>query len=144
MGAAKRPLNPKNLVINLLLRLGTTVLCLVILAAYFFREAKIYFRTHPTYYTGDSFIEEDPQMGFRQRPNIKMQHRAPPNYTVYTDNLGLRVEKEGLQAPSNVDVLAIGCSVTWGHGVEDPATYIKILGRKRNLKVANGKQRSEE
>jgi hypothetical protein len=130
-------LNPKNLVINLLFLFGTILLCVLVFAAYFFREAKIYFRTHQTYYTGDSFIEEDPQIGFRQRPNIKMQHIAPPVYTVYSDDLGLRVEKEGLQSPSTVDLLAVGCSFTWGHGVEDPATYIKVLGRKENLRVAN-------
>ena len=66
-----------------------------------------------------------------------MQHTAPPRYTVYTDSLGLRVDKEGLQAPSKVDVLAIGCSYTWGHGVDDPATYVKVLGRKKNLTIGN-------
>ena len=127
----------KKILFNLALAAGTGIFCVSIFAGYFCYKARRDFAHHRSEYVGDSFIEEDPEIGFHQRANITMRHTVPPVFTVYTDTLGLRVDRQGLKAPSSVDVLAIGCSFTWGDGVEDAATYIKVLGRKKHVSVGN-------
>lgn len=50
----------------------------------------------------------------------------------YSDN-NLRVDKNR----KNYDIICIGCSVTYGHGVEHINTYPYLLGQRLNMSVGN-------
>ena len=115
----------------------STFLCGMALFAFYLAKAKSFYAQHKSEYIGDSFIQEDRTIGYSQRPNIEMQHVTPPIYTVYTDNLGGRASHKGVVVPSSVDILGIGCSFAWGHGVDDQSTYLKLLGRDLHLTVFN-------
>lgn len=115
----------------------TLVLIVVSVALVYGYRAYRYYASHPSNVTGDSFIMEDPQTGYAQRPHIVSKTRGSLPYTVYTDQFGARVEGTGRISPETVDVLAIGGSFTWGHGVEDEETFVKILGRELGLEVSN-------
>jgi len=96
-----------------------------------------YYHAHQTNYVGDSFIMDDPVVGYVQRPGIHNRYTAPPAYDIYTDDLGARVDKQGMQAPRKVDLLAVGDSFTWGHGVQDESTYVRRLARAKHLTASN-------
>lgn len=115
------------------------VLFLFLVTAYYTAGAWIYYQRHKAQggYAGDAFIQEDPEVGYSVRPDIAYRHTVAPVYQVYTNNIGARVQRKGLHSPSEVDLLAIGDSYTWGHGVNDEETFINILGREKRLTVSN-------
>lgn len=119
------------LVVCLALALGA-----ILLGFYFFR-AYAFYKTHKSYYVGNSFIQEDPVIGFVQRPSIKMFHTVDPKFSVYTDTIGARVGKPNMVGPAKTDMLTIGCSVAWGHGVENEKTFSSMLQNKSGMKVVN-------
>lgn len=61
----------------------------------------------------------------------------PMRMDVVTDSRGARVTARGDETPIPVDVMAVGCSWTYGWGVEDPETVARILGRNLGVRVAN-------
>ncbi|MCG8588850.1 MAG: hypothetical protein MJE66_06125, partial [Proteobacteria bacterium] len=82
----------------------------------------------------------DPEIGFAPaaRSSIVRHHLdSGLRYNVHSDSRGLRVDGPGEETPERVDLLAIGGSFTWGHGVENAETYPQILGRTLGIKVAN-------
>jgi len=96
-----------------------------------------YYRSHQSNIAGTSFIMEDPVTGYVQRPHIHNRYTAPPAYDVYTDDLGARVATPGMRSPRKVDLLALGDSFTWGHGVQDESTYVKRLAEAKGLTASN-------
>jgi hypothetical protein len=63
----------------------------------------------------------DPEQGFAAVPDaasVRRHPRAGQAYRVFTDSRGARVARRGDRTATPVDVLALGCSYTWGHGVE--------------------------
>jgi hypothetical protein len=109
-----------------LITIGATCVIIIGLSAIFFTwRAYTYYQDRCCHYSGNSFIVPDPVIGYRARPNSIMGF---PTFTVYTDNRGGREPRPGMIAPSKVDVLSIGCSFAWGHGVQDEDTYIKKIG----------------
>ena len=96
-----------------------------------------YYRAHQSNVVGPSFIMEDGLVGYVQRPHIHNRYTSPPAYDVYTDDLGARVARPGVRSPRKVDLLALGDSFTWGHGVQDESTYLKRLARAKGLTASN-------
>jgi hypothetical protein len=76
-------------------------------------------------------MREDEVIGYTQLPDLACRHAGHP---LNTDARGARSEHAGSPAPSQVDMLATGCSFTWGDGVEYADTYpalvAKALGRR--------------
>jgi hypothetical protein len=54
-----------------------------------------------------------------------------------TDHRRARVGAKDRQTPDTIDIMTIGCSYTWGHGVENDSTYASKLEEKTGLRVAN-------
>jgi hypothetical protein len=100
-------------------------------------DAYRYYRAHQSNIVGPSFIMEDPVVGYVQRPHIHNRYTSPPVYDLYTDDMGARVAKPGLRSPRKVDLLAVGDSFTWGHGVQDESTYVKRLAAAKGLTASN-------
>jgi hypothetical protein len=80
--------------------------------------------------TGDPLIAYDPEIGFVPRPNSSSLRRdvGPEGatyleYHLYTDRRGARVSRPGDQSPDRVEVVVVGDSFAWGHGVENQDTF---------------------
>ncbi len=86
---------------------------------------------------GDSFVASDAELGYVPRPNAAVHFRLPLDYEVYTDSRGGRVAGPGQTSPEKIDVLSVGCSFAWGHGVNEPDTYAHLLQNRTGLKVYN-------
>jgi hypothetical protein len=118
---------------------GTLVVVAIVAAAYFgYRGAQ--FERLPIVLDGDYLMTRDDQMGFVPTPNgvteIRNIHDGA-RFHVYTDRRGARVDAPGAQAGAAVDVVALGCSVTWGSSVESGQTYIQQLHDLLHVSVAN-------
>ncbi len=61
----------------------------------------------------------------------------PMRMDVVTDSRGARVAARGDETPVPVDVMAVGCSWTYGWGVEEPETFARILAEDLGIRVAN-------
>jgi hypothetical protein len=79
---------------------------------------------------GDPLFVYDPEIGYVARPNSSVRWtvlgsdgRPALQYHVHTDRLGARVAHPGAQSPGHVDILMVGDSFTWGHGVEADQTF---------------------
>lgn len=78
---------------------------------------------------GDAAIAYDPEIGFVPRPNSATLWKLPRpdgellEYHLYTDRNGARVSRSGEQAPVHSNIVTIGDSFTWGHGVENQETF---------------------
>jgi hypothetical protein len=84
----------------------------------------------PMRVTGDALTSYDPDMGFVQSP-IASSHRVHlgadgrpvMDFHLYTDARGARVSHPGESSPARPDILFVGDSFTWGHGVENEDTF---------------------
>ncbi|MDQ7824030.1 MAG: SGNH/GDSL hydrolase family protein [Candidatus Eremiobacteraeota bacterium] len=112
---------------------------LMVFSLYYTVKAYDFYRRNRQDYHGDSFIREDALIGFSQKGGIFMEHITAPAYRVYTDSRGARVSesRKGSAAPGHVDILATGCSFTWGHGVDDCDTFCRQIEKKTGLSVYN-------
>jgi hypothetical protein len=118
---------------------GTLGVCALVALVYFgYRGAGLHreqFRI-----AGDWLMERDEEMGFRPlRGGVtEITHLDnDQHFHVFTDARSARVNAAGAPTPDRVDVMAVGCSFTWGPGVESEETYTQQLGRLLNLRVAN-------
>jgi hypothetical protein len=93
----------------------------------------------PARYVGGPIISYDPEIGFVPTPNSSTTRTDGPtlSYHVYTDRRGARVSNPGDQSADKLDVLFIGDSFTWGHGVENENTYAALVAQHLHLASAN-------
>jgi hypothetical protein len=98
---------------------------------------------------GDPLFTFDPETGYVARPNsstkwtvLGADDKPSLQYHVYTDQRGARVAAPGQISPDHVDILMLGDSFAWGHGVEDEETFAfktiaAIAGSGANLALAS-------
>ena len=97
---------------------------------------------------GDPLFAFDAEIGYVARPNsstrwaiLGADGKPTLQYHVYTDRRGARVASRGERSPDQPDILILGDSFTWGHGVEGDETFalktISALGASgANLALA--------
>ncbi len=117
---------------------GTLVVCLAIGLVYFGWKGQALPRI-PVRLTGDWIIERDDEIGFVPVRNgsSELDFQAGFRFHVFTDRRGARVNTRGEETAEQVDIVAVGCSFTWGQGVESDMTYPQHLGRMLDVSVAN-------
>lgn len=129
-----------------LLFVGITVamvlsVCLALVGGYFYmRAVKHPFPTSDLRVDGGRTWQPDDALGFAPAPNarsVRRHLRSGLSYAVFSDTRGLRVATAGDETPADVDLLAVGGSFTWGHGVAGDETYPAVLARELGLKAAN-------
>lgn len=118
---------------------GTIAACVLVALLYFgYRGAALpraSFRI-----SGDWLMERDDEIGFTPtRDGVTAVHHPDTDlrFHVFSDRRGARVSAPGAQTPARVDVVTIGCSFTWGAGVENEDTYARQLARTLGVTVAN-------
>jgi hypothetical protein len=83
-------------------------------------------------------IEEDKKLGFRMKPFLNILYPVG-NITqdFITDQHGNRAISPDTPMISTAEIISIGCSQTWGHGVPADKTYSYILGQLTQLPSLN-------
>jgi len=119
--------------------LVAVVACGAVAAGYYTLRARAY-SSLDLVLEGDFPIEADEEMGFvpiRNGASVRRHPRTGLSYRIFTSDRRARVSARGEATPPAVDLMTIGCSFSWGHGVENPETYTAILARRHGLRVAN-------
>ena len=117
----------------------TAAVCFGLLAGYYALRAREY-SSLDLVLEGDFPIEADDEMGFvpvRNGASLRRHPRAGLAYHLFTSDRRARVSARGEATPPAVDLMTIGCSFSWGHGVENPETYTAVIARRAGLRVAN-------
>lgn len=93
---------------------------------------------------GDSMIIYDPEIGmvanrsaYTHRDYPAIGERLHFAYDVYTDDRGARVDKPGLKSPAHVDIVSLGDSFGWAHGLQNQDSYTSIVSRDLGMSASN-------
>ena len=89
---------------------------------------------------GDPLALPDPAIGLRPPPDAATLREHPRSglaYHVFTDRRRARVNAPGEQTPERVELLTLGGSCAWGHGLENEATFTQRLGERLGAPAAN-------
>lgn len=117
----------------------TIAVCAGLLAGYYALRTRAY-SALDLVLEGDFPIEADDEIGFvpvRNGSTLRRHPRSGLAYHLFTSDRRARVSARGEATPPGVDLMTIGCSFSWGHGVENPDTYTAVLARRARLRVAN-------
>jgi len=89
---------------------------------------------------GDFPFRHDDEIGFVAVKNGRTVRRhlaSGLSYHLFTDDRGARVNAPTERTPPRVDLVTVGCSFAWGHGVENEDTFTEHLRRRLGVSVAN-------
>jgi hypothetical protein len=126
-------------VLRLLTAALTAAACIGLPAAYYALQVRAY-SSLDLVLEGDFPIEADDEIGFvpvRNGATLRRHPRTGLAYHLFTSDRRARVSARGEATPPQVDLMTIGCSFSWGHGVENPETYTAVIARRTGLRVAN-------
>ena len=80
----------------------------------------------------------DAEVGFQPMPNRHVVLREPAATTVvYTDDRGARVDGPGTPHQNRADIVTVGGSLSWGHGLANRFTFTSVLARNLGATVSN-------
>ncbi|MBX9652941.1 hypothetical protein K2Y11_04905 [bacterium] len=90
----------------------------------------------------DNYIVKDDVLGYRGRPNFKAQHFHPDfsGAVTYTfDSTGWRKQPIPEKLIDSRPIIFLGCSFTFGYGVEDDETFLALLANRswKDYRVVN-------
>lgn len=83
------------------------------------------------------YIVADDVLGYTLKPDNIFKKITPPEYEYITNDLGARVNKPNLKAPSSVDIVGIGCSFTVGQAVAFEETFIHLAAKRLHKTALN-------
>lgn len=86
-----------------------------------------------------SLIITDDERGYRLKNFLDVNYPFGSNnyYRIFSDQEGNRVLKKNFLPKKSIDILAVGDSQTFGHGVNYQDTYIARVASQLNLKELN-------
>jgi len=126
-------------VLRLLTAAITIAGCAGLLVSYYALQAREY-TDLDLVLEGDFPIEFDEEMGFvpvRNGATVRRHPRSGLAYRLFTSDRRARVDAPGEQTTGPLDLMTIGCSFSWGHGVENHETFTSVVARRRSLRAAN-------
>lgn len=98
----------------------------------------------PMQVSGDAVIAFDSEIGFVPRPrsisrrtDVDAQGATIVSYNLFNDPRGARVSWPGEQSPARPDILIVGDSFAWGHGVENQDTFASRVASELGVPVTN-------
>jgi hypothetical protein len=93
---------------------------------------------------GEPLIAYDPEIGFvpypdtvTRRTDIDGNGNEIVSYRVFNDRRGARVTQPGEAAPAHPDILFVGDSFTWGHGIDNEYTFAHLVPLALGVTGAN-------
>ena len=93
---------------------------------------------------GEPLVAYDPEIGFVPNPNTVSRRthfdrdgKQVASYRIFNDRRGARVTQPGELAPARPDILFIGDSFAWGHGVENEQTFAHRVPLELGVTGAN-------
>lgn len=110
---------------------------LLLLIAIASAAVHFYLASKPVVASGGPMLDWNEHDGVVTPKRSSLHMVSPMTMDVETDSRGARVAARGEETPSSVDVLAVGCSWTYGWGVEDHETMSRIISRDLGVRVAN-------
>jgi hypothetical protein len=126
-------------VLRLLTAAITAAACIALAAGYYALRAREY-SSLDLVLEGDFPIEADDEIGFvpvRNGATLRRHPRMGLAYHLFTSDRRARVDARGEATPPRVDLMTIGCSFSWGHGIENHETYTALIARRAGLRAAN-------
>ena len=119
----------------------TAAVCLALIFGFFaYRAYENPLMRSVVHMEGDFPFERDDELGFvpaKDASTLRSHLDSGLRYRVFTDHRGARVDSPGHRTPHRVDVVVVGGSYSWGHGVENADTYAERLREKTGVSVAN-------
>jgi hypothetical protein len=93
----------------------------------------------PAWIEGDYPLRDDEEIGFVAREDAStLRHdRNGLNFYLFTDGRGARKNLPTPERPEHCDIITIGCSFSWGHGLENQYTYSSLIEKQTSLRVEN-------
>lgn len=83
-------------------------------------------------------FESHDRLGFKPKPGIQVtDYAGSKGFDVLTDSRGARITPGQSPSLQTVNILGVGCSQTWGHGVQSHETFLARVGVELGLTVAN-------
>lgn len=87
---------------------------------------------------GTYLYEVDRAAGFKTRANVSLMDKAGnTSFEIYTDDRGGRISKDDDKHKHLADVVTVGCSQAWGHGVPNDKTFSSILAQRLSATAEN-------
>lgn len=129
-----------SLVLYLLAVVFVSAVCVSIIAVFFSYRALKHPIVTDVKMEGDWPYTLDGELGFVAVKNgaSRREHLySGLAYGIFSDARGARVNFRGEQKTPPVDIMTIGCSFSWGHGVDNEDTYTERLELKTGLKAVN-------
>ena len=117
----------------------TVAVCGSLVAGYYAFRARAYASLDHVL-EGDFPVEWDDALGFapvRGGASLRRHPKAGLAYHLFTSDRRARVGARGEKTPPSVDLLTVGCSFSWGHGVEHADTYTAVLADRLGVPAAN-------
>lgn len=119
-------------------RMWAIILFVPVFALFFVIESAGYWDLpHWRFPNSDHIAAFDPEIGYLTKPHLSVNWAVGEAFNIYTDRYGARVSHPGDETPAQADLLFIGCSMTWGDGVEYHQTFAARLADKFNVPTAN-------
>src|SRR5262245_21621661 len=89
-------------------------------------------------YDTPSWIAADPYIGFVLKPRLSVKvYFGNSTQQVFTDEFGNRATSNEGASPAQTDIVSIGCSQTWGHGVSAEETFSHVTGKLLQMSSVN-------
>jgi hypothetical protein len=131
----------RRVVFGVITVLFATGLCTALVLGFFYLRARWEpFPRSDLRLEGDWPLQRDDEIGFvavRNGRTLRRHLASGLRYHLFTDDLGARVNTPEDRTPPRVDVLTIGCSFSWGHGMENEETFTERLRQRTGVTVAN-------
>lgn len=92
-------------------------------------------------FSGAHQYQADSHLGFVPISHFSYEYTSPGRNNkvidVHYDSFGARVTRQGEESSTTSDILVVGCSQTWGQGVNEDETFAYQLGKNLNMSVVN-------
>ena len=119
---------------------GVAGVAIALVLGYYASKAANYSSLIDVVIEGDLPIEKDAEMGFAPTRNGSTRRTHPRvrrSFHIFTDDRGGRVGSPSPPRRQSVAIMALGCSFTWGHLLENEQAYPQILSDRLGVPVEN-------
>jgi hypothetical protein len=82
-------------------------------------------------------FQPDPEVGYILKPRQTIKSEGSSSVVYYVGDRGIRVGSQNASLPNVVEILAVGCSQTYGQGLPYEKTFPEQIAKIIGVRVAN-------